>query len=213
MASRGRLDRSAVARSRGPGGALDRPGDAHGGEDLAAGAPHGCAHRGHAPLALLDAVDPAGGGRSQHPSGGATVEREGGTHRHDRTEAVGRLQRRHADPLLTLADVELDALASGLPQGGQRRAGGVGQGQAVGRRPAQPDQAQPEGEAAVGGAAQEPVGLEGDRQPVGGGPGEARGGDEVGQGAGPGFLDRAEDAHPLVDRAHTAYPGFHKTRS
>ena len=75
-------------------------------------------------LALLDALDPARSWspRSRSPTGGAPVERQRGTHRHDRAQPVGRLERRDADPLVAVAHVELHALAGRVPQRARARA-------------------------------------------------------------------------------------------
>ena len=92
----------------------------------------------------------------------------------DRAQARAATRARRRTPAVAVAHVELHALARLVAQPLERGAGDLGQRRAVGRGPAQGDEAQAEGEPAVAVAAHEAVGLEGDGQAVGRGPGRAR---------------------------------------
>jgi hypothetical protein len=116
---------------------------------------------------------------------------------------VGRLEGEHADPAVTLADEQLHRLAGLGPQGLQRRAGRVHEGQRLRGRTAEGDEPQAQDEAAVPAPTHEPVGLQRDGQAVGGGAAEAGGVDQLGQRAGA-LLEGVEHHDRLVEHADAA---------
>ena len=195
----------AVAAARGAGRPVDRTADAHRGHDPTRRVHHRGAHRRHARLALLHALDPAGAGPvAQHPPAGPTVERQAGAHGDDRAQLVWGLQRLDAHPLVVVAYVELHRLAGLLLQPCERRAGVEPAGHGLGGGVAQPDQAQPQREPAVLVTPHQPVGLERDRQAMGGGPGQAGRGHQPGQRLWAPF-ERAQHADRLVHHPDTTY--------
>ena len=171
-------------------------------------AQHRGTHRRHSPLPLPDALGPTPGqaGRFplQHLAGGTAVEGQGGPHAHDGAQPVGRLQRGHTDSGVALPHVELGALTSLVPQGFERGAGHVNQGQTVTGCPSQRHQAQAQGEAAAFVPSDETVVLQGNGQAVSSGTGQPRGRDEVGQGQRTRF-EGGQHADALVEDAYTAY--------
>ena len=104
-----------------------------------------------------------------------------------------------------LAHEQLDALAGLVAQRGQRRAGELGEREAVGGRPAEADEAEAEPEATVGVAPHEAVLLEGDGQPVGRGPGQAGRRLQLGQPGRADALEGAQHGDGLVDDPDVRY--------
>ena len=168
-------------------------------------------------LALPDALDPPGRRSSPFAAPRPAEPRSSGSAApigHDRAQAVGRLERRHADPLLAVADVELHALAGLLAQRmpapgaaavGQRAPPRPPPGRAPMRRrprakrPSSSRRTRPWASRATARrwavARESPVAATSSASD-----------------AGPG-LDGAEDRHRLVEHADTAYTGSTAARS
>ena len=107
-----------------------------------------------------------------------------------------------ADAVVALAAPQLGGLAGDVAQPGQHRAGGGEQAVLAGGG-GQLGEARAEHEAALHVAGDQTVVLEGDREPVGGRPGEAGAGDQAGQGGRSG-LERGEHEGGLVEDADSA---------
>ena len=120
--------------------------------------------------------------------------------RHDPAQTVGRVQRHGAAPAVALADEQLHALARRVAQRGEPRPGQLGQREAVRRRLPEGDEAEPEAEPAVAVAPHQTVLLERAGEAVGGRPGQAGRGLQLGQPARPGALEGAQHGHGLVER-------------
>jgi len=192
------------------GEALDRAGDRHGRDHLAAGGADRGGDRRDALLALADGVRPAAtpyagqGGRVErrvvqtavHPlrvlpreqylSGGTGRHRELAAHRDGVAQAGRTLGGGDAHPVLTLAAEQLRRLAGDVPQPCQHRAGGRQQPVLAGGR-GQLAESRAEHEASLHVAADQPVVLESDRQAVSRRTCQTRGRHESGQGRRPGF--------------------------
>ena len=139
-------------------------------------------------------------------------QRQRRPHGHDGAQPVGRLEGRHAHPLVAVDDVQLHRLAGGVAQRLHGRAGTLGQRELLGRGPAQGQEVQPQGEPPVGGPAQQAVVDQGDRHAVRGGPAESRSLHQLGQGA----LLRGhavQHGDGLVEDAHATYSLFHRSRT
>ena len=132
-----------------------------------------------------------------------------GTERHDRAQAVGRLERLDADPAIAVAHVQLRALAGRVAERFERRPSDLGEPEPVGSGAAECDQAEPEREAPVCVAPDEAVRLERGGEAVGRCPRQSGGGHELGERAGL-LLERAEHGHRLVEHADAAYAAVHK---
>ena len=204
--------RGAVAPAGRAGGALDRARHAHRGDHPARrGRRTGALTDATPGLPLGDALDPArrrGRAPARGPGRPSPGRAAGG-------RPTGTIVRSpwgdssdcDAHPPVAVAHVELHALARLRPAatpapGGRPPPAGTASAAA---RP-RPISRRPEGEPAVVVAPHQPVGLERHGQPVGGGPGEAGGLDQLGQRAGPG-LDGVEHGHRLVEHADAAYAG------
>ena len=104
---------------------VDRSGDADRGHDLTVGAEHRRAHRRHARLALLDALDPAvaaGLRRTATRPADPTSSGNSTPSGHDPSQGVRRLQRQHAAPVVAFAHEQLHALAGLVAQAARRTA-------------------------------------------------------------------------------------------
>ncbi len=134
-----------------------------------------------------------------------------GEHRPGRSCAArDAIERGDADARVAVTHVELDRFARRLVQHSESGAGD-GYERDLGRgRLAQPEQAQAEAEAALVVATQQAVLLQGHGEAMGGGTGQACGGDQLRERPWLG-LDRSEDRHGLVEHADTAY-AFHVLR-
>jgi hypothetical protein len=108
---------------------------------------------------------------------------------------VRRLERRHAHTPVTIAHIQLDALAGGVAQFAQRGHRGLAEGIRPLRRVTQGERTRPEDEPSLAVAAEHPVQLERHGQTVRGGPGYAGRRDETAKGDF--VLDRREDGCSL----------------
>ena len=117
-------------------------------------------------------------------------------------QAAGPLGGRDAHAVLALAAPQLGRLAGDVAQPGQHGAGG-GQQPVLAGGGRQLGQARAQDEAALHVARDEAVVLEGDREPVRGGAGQAGAGDQAGQRGGPG-LEGGEHERGLVEHADPA---------
>src|SRR5436190_23687952 len=206
--------------------ALDRAGDRHRGDHPATGAAHRRRHRGHASLALTDALRPAAppyggeGGRGELRLAQATVQpvrllpgeqdlrgraglhREGRADRHGVAQAGQPLGARDAHPAVALAAVQLGALAGDVAQPGEHRVRGLEQPVLAGGR-GQLAQPGAEHEPPLQVAGHQAVVLEGGREAVRGRARQAGRGDEGGQ-AGRPRLEGTENDGGLVQDANSA---------
>ena len=116
-------------------------------------------------LALGDALGPSPlqrlGIAAQDAARGAHVERQRRAERHDRAQAVGRLERLDAHAAIAVADVQLRALARRVAQSLRARAGRPrASPEPCAAAAPERDEAEPEREATVGVAAHQAVRLE-----------------------------------------------------
>ena len=179
--------------------------------------------RGHAELALADALGPAaaadpgqgGGGElgalqpavqpvrllpgEQHLRRGAGQHGQVGAHRDRVAQAHRPLGGRDADALVALAPEELGALVGVVAQGAEDRPGRGQQAVLAGRR-GQLAEPGPQHEPALHVARDQPVVLERDGEPVGRRAGQPRGPDELGQRRRAG-LEGAQHDGGLVENA------------
>ncbi len=153
--------------------------------------------------ALEAAVQPVGllpG--EQHLGRRSGEHRQRGADRDRVPQADGPLGRGDADALVALAPVELGGLAGVVAQGREHRPGG-GEQPVLARGRGELGEPRAEDEPALHVAADEAVVLQRDGEPVRGRPGQAGGGDELGQGGRP-RLEGAEDHGGLVEHADSA---------
>ena len=202
------------------------PGDRHGGDDPARRPAHGRGHRRDADLALGHRLRPAAatdagqdrGGElgalqaavqavgllpgEQDLRGGARVHGQGGADRDRVAQADRPLGGGDADALVTLAAVELRALAGVVAQRGEHGAGGGEQAVLAGGR-RELREARSEHEPALHVARDQAVVLERHGQPVGRRASKMGGGDELRERGRPG-LESAENGCGLVQHADSA---------
>jgi hypothetical protein len=124
--------------------------------------------------------------REQHLGGGACLHGQLGAYGNGVAQADGAFGGGHADPPVALAAEDLGALAGGIAQLHQHRAGG-GDQTVLARGGRQLNQAAAEDETALDVAADQPVVHQGQGQPVDGGPGQSRGRHQLRQRGGPGL--------------------------
>lgn len=151
------------------------------------------------PVGLLPGEQHLGGRAGEHGQGGADRDRVAQTHR-----ALGGGD---ADAVVALAPEQLRALGGVVAQGvehGARR----GQEPVLPGRAGQLGEAGSENEAALHVAGHEAVVLQGDREAVRGGPGQPRGGDELGERGGS-CLEGSEHDGGLVEDADARCRGVH----
>ena len=117
---------------------------------------------------------------------------------------MGALQRHEATPGLTLADVELHALADLVAQPFERGPGDLGEGKLGTGGARERDEAQTEREATTVVAPHQPVRLEGDGQPVRRRSRQAGGRGEVGERERAIGFEGSEHRNALVEDADTA---------
>jgi hypothetical protein len=196
------------------------------GDDPARRRAYRCRDRGHAGLTLADALRPAAAphGRQRRRRESRTLQAavqpirllpgeqhlrsRPGLHGQGHTDRDGVAQSHrplgcgHAHPLVALPPVELRRLAGVVTQRCEHRSGGRQEPVLSGRR-RQLREARAEDEAPLQIAGDQPVVLQGDREPVRGGTGETGGGHELGQRGRPG-LQRAEYDRSLVEHADPA---------
>ena len=209
-----------------PAQPLQRAGHRHGGHHPAAGPAHRGRHRGDARLALADALRPAASAyrregrrgelrlaqpavqpvrllpREQDLGGRAGLHRQRRADRDGVAQAGEALGRRHADPAVALAPVELRALAGDVAQPGEHRAGRLEQPVLAGGG-RQLAESRAEHEPPLQVARDQPVVLQSRGQPVRGGPGEPGRRDQRRQAGRPG-LEGSENDGGLVQDADSA---------
>ena len=117
---------------------------------------------------------------------------------------MARVDRGNAQALVTVDHVELRRLARPVPQPLEDRGGGRSERERICGGSAEADERQTGDERSVGGASQQPVRLEPDRQAVGRRAADAGAFGEVGRTHRTG-RDGVEDANRLVEHADPAY--------
>ena len=166
-------------------------------------------------LALGDALGPPPPERigiaAQDAARRAGVERQCRTERHDRAQAVGRLERFDAHAAIAVAHVQLRALARRVAERLERGPSDLGEPQPVRGGATECDQAEPEREAPVCVAADEAMRLERRGEAVGRRSRQSRDCHELGERAGL-LLECAEHGHRLVEHPDAAYAAVHKPR-
>ena len=140
--------------------------------------------------------------REQHLGGGAGAHGELGADRDRVAQPRGALGGGDAHAVLALAAPELRGLAGDVAQAGEHGAGGGEQAVLAGGG-GELGQARAEDEAALHVAGHQAVVLEGHREAVGRGSGEAGAGDETGEGGGA-RLEGREHEGRLVEHADSA---------
>ncbi len=195
------------------GETLDRATDRQRCHHRTVAAHHRGADRGDARFPLADALDPLGPARlaRQHPTGRTDVERQQRPLRHDPPQTVGRLERQHAASLISLTDEELHALTRVVAELLEHRPSELDEREPCGGCLAECDETQPEVEAAVGIAPQEPVRLQRGGQAMRGRAREAGRRLQLAQRAGGGG-DGLHHQHGLVEHADARY-AVHIARS